>query len=104
MRSWNGSIERLNFCGFLLSTQEGVFPNDREALKQRLFFAKRRSNIADKEKCQVNSIFNFSPPSFPCCHKIPREMKNGFGLQLVLFVDHPNQKLAHFIFSPMLVL
>ena len=33
MRSWNGSIERLNFCGFLLSTQEGVFPNDRDQIR-----------------------------------------------------------------------
>ena len=101
MRSWNGSIERLNFCGFLLSTQEGVFPNDRDhrsevLLKQR--FSKRRSNIADKENAtsELNIQFrsSFSLVLVPRVLNVTKfqGMKNGFE-------DHPNQKLAHFIFS-----
>ena len=100
----NGSIERLNFCGFLLSTQEGVFPNDRDhrsevLLKQR--FSKRRSNIADKENAATSELniqfrSSFSPwfylSSCPCVVTKFQGMKNGFE-------DHPNQKLAHFIFS-----
>lgn len=102
MRSWNGSIERLNFCGFLLSTQEGVFPNDRDhrsevLLKQR--FSKRRSNIADKENAATSELniqfrSSFSLVLVPRVLNVTKfqGMKNGFE-------DHPNQKLAHFIFS-----
>ena len=109
MRCWsrNGSIERLNFCGFLLSTQEGVFPNDRDhrsevLLKQR--FSKRRSNIADKENAATSELniqfrSSFSPwfylSSCPCVVTKFQGMKNGFEWVW----DHPNQKLAHFIFS-----
>ena len=74
-----------------------------EVLLKLQRFSKRRSNIADKENAtsELNIQFrsSFSPwfylSSCPCVVTKFQGMKNGFEWVW----DHPNQKLAHFIFS-----
>ena len=101
MRSWNGSIERLNFCGFLLSTQEGVFPNDRDQIRsfaETAAVLKAKVKYSRQRECNEWTQYSISQlfltsfgTSCPKCHKIPRNEE--------WVEDHPNQKLAHFIFS-----
>ena len=70
-----------------------------EVLLKLQRFSKRRSNIADKENATSELNIQFRS-SFSLVCTSPRVlnvtkfqgMKNGFE-------DHPNQKLAHFIFS-----
>ena len=69
-----------------------------EVLLKLQRFSKRRSNIADKENAtsELNIQFrsSFSLVLVPRVLNVTKfqGMKNGFE-------DHPNQKLAHFIFS-----